>query len=366
MKNASGVRQFRKSTIKEVAAQAGVSITTVSLFVSGRESVCSPETAQRIKHAVAKLNYTPNSLTKGLRQRSLTTIGVCMPNPLDYDLAFGSLYFEGLWRGIMHQADHEDYSLLHYPASVRDGTGWEVFLDGRVDGLLVHDHKNGRPSHLAAAGMPLVLLTRSVAVPEGCGAVWVDENRVIDVALSHLWDLGHRRIAHIAGPIGSRAHGVPAPETDAWVYNDDVAVQRLNAYVAWMANRGAFDPLLVGYAQAWSAPQAPEMLKAWMALEEPPTAVACANDAQALDIIAAAQEAGLRIPEDLSVIGVDNSPQARDSVPPLTSVEVRMEEVGRHAVMALLRMMKGEPLERCRTAIPLGSLVVRSSTAAPP
>lgn len=366
MKNANGARQFRKSTIKEVAAQAGVSITTVSLFVSGRESVCSPETAQRIRHAVEKLNYTPSSLTRGLRQRSLTTIGVCMPNPLDSGLAFGTLFFEGLWRGIMHQADNEDYSLLHYPVSVRDGTAWEVFLDGRVDGLLVHDHKNERASHLAAAGMPLVLLTRSIDLPEGCGAVWTDEHRVIDMALLHLWELGHRRIAHVAGPIGDRAGKVRRPATESWIFNDDVAVQRLGAYVAWMMDRGAFDPLLLGYAHAWSAPQASELLKAWMALDEPPTAVFCANDTQALDVIAAAQAAGLRVPEDLSVVGVDNSTPARDSAPPLTSVEIRMQEVGRHAVTALLRMIQGEPLERCRTAIPLGKLVIRSSTAAPP
>jgi LacI family transcriptional regulator len=127
-----------------------------------------------------------------------------------------------------------------------------------------------------------------------------------------------------------------------------------------------FDPLLLGHAHAWSAPQASEFLKAWMALDEPPTAVFCANDTQALDIIAAAQAAGLRIPEDLSVVGVDNSTPARESAPPLTSVEIRIQEVGRHAVTVLLRMMQGEPLERCRTAIPLGKLVTRSSTAAPP
>jgi len=101
-------------------------------------------------------------------------------------------------------------------------------------------------------------------------------------------------------------------------------------------------------------------------LEHPPTAVFCANDAQALDVIAAAQAAGLRIPQDLSVVGVDNSAWTRDSTPPLTTVEIPVEEIGRQAVKALLRLIQGEPMERCRTAVPLGTLVVRSSTAAQP
>ena len=365
MKNSATTRSFRKSTIKEVAAHAGVSTTTVSLFVSGRESVCSPETAERIRTAVTKLNYTPSSLTRGLRQRSSTTIGVCMPNPLDFGVAYGTSFFEGLWRGIMHQSDIEDYSLLHYPVSVRLGTGWEEFLDGRVDGLLVHDHENDRSQHLASAGMPLVMLTRSIDLPSGCGAAWADENKVVDLALTHLWNLGHRRIAHVAGPIGDRA-GIPKPDILTALDNDDVAVRRIIAYSDWMKSHDVYDPRLIGYVQAWSAPQAPEVLSAWLALEEPPTAVFCANDAQALDIMAAAQEAGLQIPNDLSVVGVDNSAPARDSLPPLTSVAIPVEEIGRQAVKALLRLIQGEPLQHCRTAVPVGTLVVRSSTAARP
>jgi len=272
MKNSATTRSFRKSTIKEVAAYAGVSTTTVSLFVSGRESVCSPETAERIRAAVTKLNYTPSSLTRGLRQRSSTTIGVCMSNPLDFGVAFGTPFFEGLWRGIMHQADQENYSLLHYPASVRDGVGWEEFLDGRIDGLLIHDHENRRAQHLAEAGMQVVMLTRSIDLPEGCGAAWTDENLIVELALAHLWNLGHRRIAHVAGPVGSTA-GVPMPNVPTALDNDDVSYQRYEAYTEWMRARGEYDPRLVGYAQAWSAPQAPEMLDAWRGLGRPPTAV---------------------------------------------------------------------------------------------
>src|ERR1051326_4597096 len=152
--------QCRKATIKEVAARSGVSTTTVSNFVSGHKNVCSPETAERIQQAIAALHYVPSSLTRGLRQRASATIGVCLPNPLDADVFFGFFFLERLWRGVMEQADEENYSLLHYPKSVRDSDNCAAFLDGRVDGVLLHSHENARALQLAAAGMPTVLLTR--------------------------------------------------------------------------------------------------------------------------------------------------------------------------------------------------------------
>ena len=355
-------RQFRKSTIKEVAAQAGVSITTVSLFVSGRETVCSPETAQRIRSAISTLNYTPSSLTRGLRRQSSMTLGVCIPNPLDYGIAFGTPFFESLWRGVVHQTNEENYAALHYPVSVREGPNWAAFLDGRVDGLLIHEHENDRPAHLARAGMPVVMLARSIDIPDGCGSVWVDEFHVVDVALTHLWDLGHRRIAHVAGPVGYRAPNVMPPDTPAWVFRDDIAIGRVDGFISWMTERGIFDPRLVAFAQAWSAPQATDMVQQWLSLDDPPTAVFCANDRQAFDVIAALSAAGLRVPDDVSVVGVDNLAGSRDSIPPLTTVEIRIEEIGREAVRALLRIIQGESLEACRAAVPLGLLVERSSS----
>src|SRR6185369_10598258 len=116
------MRQFRKATIKDVAARSGVSTTTVSNFVSGNTGVCSPETAERIRQAISALHYVPSSLTRGLRHRPPATIGVCLPNPLDSDVYFGFFFLERLWRGIMQQADKENYSLLHYPQTVRDDT----------------------------------------------------------------------------------------------------------------------------------------------------------------------------------------------------------------------------------------------------
>lgn len=365
MRSEVSKRQFKKATIKDVAAQAGVSTTTVSLFVSGRESVCSPETADRIRHAVSSLHYTPGAVPRALRRRSLMTLGVCLPNPLDAGVEYGTVFFERLWRGVMYESDQENCLLLHYPESLRNGAHYDALLDGQTDGILMHEHENSRAEHLAQVGMPTVLIARSCDLPDACGAACADEAATVDCALSHLWDLGHRRIAHVAGPVGSYApEGVTKPEIATALYRDDVAIGRLHHYVSWLERRNAFDPRLVSYPQAWSAPDAHGILRSWnVAGDGAPTAVFCANDMQALAMIAAARDLGLNVPGDLSVVGVDDSQAARQCDPPLTTVEIGIDNVGREALRTLLRLMRGAPIEQCRVSIPVSQLVVRQSTA---
>lgn len=358
-------RRFRKATIKDVARRAGVSTTTVSVFVGGRESVCSPETAERIRAAVAELNYTPSSLISAAQTKVTRTIGVCMRSPLDPVVYYGNLFYERLWRGITSQADAEDYSLLHYPVSVREAQddGVDAFLDGRVDGVLFHAHENRRPGKVASAGMPTVLLTRSLNLPDGAGAAYADEVQGVGLALDYLWELGHRRIAHIAGPIGGEG-GVIVPGT-GFVAADDVALERLYAYQKWMEAHDAYTPSLVFRAGSWRAEPVAAIVTRWRESPEPPTAVLCANDALAIGVIRAAQERGWRVPDDLSVVGIDNSAAGLECAPTLTSVDILLEEVGRESVRCLLRLMEGAPLEQCRVALPVSQLVARESASPP-
>ncbi len=351
--------RFRKSSIKDVARRAGVSTTTVSYFVNGREDVCAPETAERIRTAIAELHYTPSSLTRGLRQSATQTIGVCLYNPLDPEVRYGGLFFERLWRGILREADNADYALLHYPMSVRGGHSADAFLDGRVDGILFHDVHDTRAERASRAGMPVMLLTLSRELPDGCGTVYADERQTVALALEHLESLGHRRIAHLAGPIG------PRPGADVLKPAGDVAVMRLAAYTEQQQARGLFDPALVGYADSWRddlGTVAPTVA-AWQALPDPPTAVLCANDALAVAVLKAATAQGWGVPEALSIVGVDDSPEAREAVVPLTSVSVPVEEIGREGVRSLVRLMGGAPVETCRVVLPVTEIVVRGSTA---
>jgi LacI family transcriptional regulator len=279
-----------------------------------------------------------------------------MYNPLDPHLVYGNFFFERLWRGVLDQASAEDYALLHYPGRVHGGTSTDPFLDGRVDGLLYHppsslhfaDDPDSRPSRLASAGMPTVVLTRSRNLPDACGASFADEAGTAGLALSHLFEQGHRRIAHIAGPTTS---------------GGDIAIGRLEAYRVWMRERGLDDPDLEAHMPTWQ-PDAhvADIIGAWHALPNRPTAVFAANDAYAVAAVSAAEALGWSVPGELSVVGVDNSPEA--AAAGLTSVEPPMEEVGRAGVRALLGMLQGAPMAKCRIAVPVTQIVSRDTVAA--
>lgn len=364
----TATRRFQKATIRDVAAHAGVSKTTVSAFVNGREDICSEETAQRIREAVAALHYSPNSLVSGLRSgRATRIIGVCAAT--SFDVGRSEPFLESLWRGIAAEADRANYSLLHYPYSVRQSDDCDAFLDGRVDGVLFKGNETDRPVKLAQAGLSSVLLNRAWEIPEGCGAVWASETNTAFLALSHLWEQGHRRIAHLSGPVVRDDHQKPAFD-----FGKDIALRRRDGFTAFMAARNAFDPNLLADAGAWddnSREAAQTALEQWQALPASPTAVFCANDRLAVSLIAAARSRGMNVPRDLSVVGVDNLnwlewQQNDGEALPLTTVEVPLVDVGREAIRTLLRLMAGASPKDCQIAVPVKKLVVRASVAVAP
>jgi len=346
-------QRYQKSTIKDVAARAGVSTTTVSHFVSGRTASCSAETAVRINRAVADLHYTPGYLGRGLRQTGAKILGVCIKNPSDTE---EHPFTDRVWRGVNAAASDQGYSVLHYPDCVRDDPDYRLFLDGHISGLILGtNNADARPAMLAAAGIPTVLLTRSLGLPAGCGAVYADEAGVVGLALSHLWEMGHRHIAYIAGPVAGGPGCAPSSTSDA-------ALWRCRAFTAWLAARGVPDGR-VWYGR--HSDDAADALAAWRQEPEPPTAVLCFNDQLALDTLASAEALGWRVPDELSVVGVDNTAERGISHPPLTTVEVAGAQIGREAVRCLVAMMDGAAPETCRVCIPVTELVVRSTTAAP-
>jgi LacI family transcriptional regulator len=336
-----------------VAAHAGVSTTTVSYFISGRNSVCSPETAEKIRRAVEQLHYTPSSLVAGMQKSVRQSIGICMWSHMDVHLQYGAFFFERVWRGVFDQVDIDDYSLLRYQASVRDSDSCDAFIDGRVDGVLFHAHAddNKRPAKIAAAGMPIVLITRSIDLPEGCGAAYFDEDEGVDLALTYLWNQGHRRIAHIAGPIKS---GSGATEVV-----DDIAIWRMRSYERWMTERGATPRAEA--AASWDGADVGNIIDRWSKMALRPTAIFCANDQLAIAAIHETALRGWRVPHDVSIIGVDNSDNGRYAETPLTTIDVPIEQVGRESVKALIRMMDGAGTKPVRKIVPGAKIVERLS-----
>jgi len=353
-------RSYSKPTINDVAAQARVSVTTVSHFVSGRSGACSPETARRIEAAISTLHYTPSSMRRGLSQKATQMLGVSVANPSDE----GERPFsDRIWRGINREADVQDYALLHYPSSVRDSSDYRVFLDGRVDGLILSAGVGDpRIERLAEAGMPLVVLSHANTLPTGCGSVCADERQTVALALSHLWELGHRRIAHLAGPCDlDTTLEPPSPMR----FPADAALQRRQAFRDWMAAQGVADPLVSSSHSWWKPGGTLETLAAWRALPEPPTSLFCANDAIALSAMEAARALDWPVPGALSVVGVDNSLSGSRAEPPLTTIELDSAALGHETVRCLLRLMDGAPAEECHVMLPVSRLLVRASTAAP-
>jgi DNA-binding LacI/PurR family transcriptional regulator len=338
------VQRFKKTTLKQVAALAQVSPSTVSELLSGKEKVCSRDTADRIRQAVAELQYTPSSLVRAMQTNVREAIGVCVASPWDVGIKFGSFFFDRIWRGIFEQADLAKYSILRYAADVRYSERPDKFLDGRIDGLLMHAHTNDnrRPCMVAAAGMPIVLITRSINVPEGCAAVYVDEESVVHVALERLWDLGHRRIAHIAGPVDVKFTRDPYDV-------DDIAIERMRAYEHWMKARFSHDPSLLQFVSNWNRP----------------TAILCANDCIAVKAVEKAREIGWLVPDQVSIVGIDNSNDPLALKIDLTTVDPHIERVGREGMVSLLDIIHGRSEANVRRGLSGADLIERGTVAGP-
>lgn len=375
-------RKFAKATIKDVAECAGVSVTTVSHFVNGRKFACSAETAERIKEAIRTMHYAPGPSARRARDQATRTIGLCVESADDISDSYDQRrsYHERLNRAIIREADAEAYALLHYPYCVRHGDSAEAFLDGRVDGLILGAGRCDQRAHeLTSAGLPTVLVNRVADVPDECGLVSIKETDTAALALDHLWELGHRRIAHLAGPVafsvpGSHLATVQAGEEHEIFQGrmdtipSDSANRRCDAYIKYMSARDAYDPALIGSAGSWadaSTIEVDDILDLWLNLPEPPTAVFCANDSLAIAVTVAARRTGIAIPTSLSVVGVNNQAAAEEAVPPITSVDIPAEDLGREAMHLLLRMLAGGEFGRdqLRIELPVTRLVVRCSTS---
>ena len=433
-----------RATLKDVAARAGVSPTTVSLFINGHETVCSRDTAERIRSAVSELNYrkgrsghrpgiglglpvgnggvatlTPThsfatamgsapplmqgngmlNYAPGInRSPHLTgisrTIGIGFSpacNLLDPNDSEPTHLASLVWQGASQVTDWDGCRLLTYPLDARRSSEIVSFLDGAASGvILIPGNEDPRPARLAQAGLPVMLLGRSENIPDGVGSVYALERDTVDLAMGHLWEMGHRRIAHYAGPVGYAAqggsngvhvngaysnghNGVTGNYYDALSYSpSEAAQQRLARYQSWMRMHGMETAglnieALVYTENNWHGDHAEEALDAWLALpaEQRPTAVFCASDSLALRLMDAAAARGISIPGELSIVGVDDSLEARNATVPLTSVVMPALQIGREAARLLLRMLEGWPAASCRIAVPVTQIAARASSAAP-
>jgi LacI family transcriptional regulator len=304
--------------IADVAAKAGVSLATVSRVMNGNFTV-DPAIAERVRAAAAELKYQPNPIGRNLALGKTDTIGIVVP-----DLANPS--FQGILRGLSRAAARDGYRVLIADSS--EISSEESILAGearrRCDGVVLCAPRMGAEelAELAPSLHPLVLVNRTI--PTGDGAVIpstvVDYGRGIRELAAHLMELGHRRLAFLSGPERSASNALRLDALNEYcAEHDDVQIAVIAGGSSFEAGHDAVDRVR----------------------EADVTAVLAFNDLAAMGLLSGLHEAGVRVPEDISVTGFDDIPFARYTTPPLTTAAVPINDVGEQAWHRMRDLLNG-------------------------
>jgi LacI family transcriptional regulator len=331
-----------KVTLTDVAALAGVDRSVVSRVINDDPNLnIRPQTRQRVLDTIQKLDYRPNAAARSLRTARAYMFLLFIPD-------FANPVYAEIIKGAEMAAAKLGYGLMTASsAGVRLGRDHYINLlaQGRVDGMLFAGDESGHElEQFRALRLPWMLVNRRI---EGSHRyVILDDERGSQLAVEHLIALGHRRIAHIAGP-----------ETA------DTARRRRAGYTSAMAGAGLpVDSRLIVHADYTPAGGTAAM-STLLAEPERPTAVLVANVASAVGALHAAHTLGLSVPEDVSVIAIHDMPLASHLVPALTTVRMPLSELGRRAI-ELLATSKPED-DITETVTEPVEVIVRASTAPP-
>jgi LacI family transcriptional regulator len=340
----SGRQVERRIDIRTVAASAKVSVATVSRVINNIANV-DPALSKRVWEAISKLGYIPNNQARALvsgRSRLLGVIISDITNP----------FFPELIQGFEEEAVAAGYETLI------GSTGYDLrrmevcvqrMLERKVDGVAVMTFGIEEPllERFALKKIPMVFID---VAPEkkGFSAIHIDYDHGIHEAVQHLAVLGHRSIGFIAGPTG--LHSAQARELAFRSAVASIGLDLPDEYV------------YVGdYTMEGGSRGAEHLLK----LPSPPTAIVCSNDMTAIGAMHAASRLGMKIPDDVSLIGFDDIGIARYMLPPLTTVRMSGREIAISAVRTLIASLKEEDSRKTAYETVMTRLVVRQSTSIP-
>ena len=349
-------RAEHSPTILDVAREAGVSYTTVSLVLNktpGRK--ISEATRKQVLKAVEKLNYQPNIVARSMRTKRTHTIGVLISD------IFTPLFSQSI-AGIEEVASHHEYDIIVCNVGAQVDFERErirFLLQKQVDGVILVSHSrpvdNSHLKELQLKGMPLVLVNRDLQDPD-ISNILIDNVQGAASAVEHLVKLGHRRIAGIMAPLtgpsfcrasmrsfegykyGLESAGIP--------YDGRLVVEEPDLPASEVA----------GYKMA-------KKLFGSLQPSDRPTAIYCANDFLAFGAIRALYEEGMRVPNDVAIVGHDNTRAGLSFIPTLTSVAQPLLEAGRIAATILFDKISGENLEPVQMKLPC-KLFIRESCGA--
>ena len=334
----------QRLNIRQIAELAGVSIATVSRVLNGRGDV-SEETREAVSRVIRENGYTANRNARGLSAGRTGLVGVLVP------LVYPA-YFSGILAGAAEALSERDFQIVLSPTGGEHDREVSIVdrLHGLTDGamIILPEESSEELERLLDSGFRFVVLDPLMPLDERIPSVSAAHMSGADQAMKHLLDLGHRRVGQITGPRG-------------WVATED----RRRGYRAALAAAGILpDPTLAREASPEIDPgrAAAEQL---LDLPEPPTAIFAFNDNIAIGAIQAARARGLRVPEELSVVGFDDVEYATIVTPALTTVRQPLAEMGRTGVSLLMRLLEGQRFETLHVELAT-RLVVRDSTAPPP
>lgn len=335
----------KKVTIRDVAREARVSVATVSHVINKTHYV-APERMDRVYAAIKSLNYRPNKLARALSRQTVPLLALIVPD-------IGNPYWSAVARAVQDVTDQHNYSVIVCSSDGQPEREARFLrsLSGWVSGLIMHPYypSAGQDSPFSTVDVPVVVLGDSTAGdhhPAHWDQVTSSNLAGARQAVEHLLSLGHRRIAFVKG-----LPGTPSS-----------LKREAGFHAAFQAAGQQPDPALIvagDYTQAGGRRAA----EALFGRDAPPTAVFCANDLSALGVLQVAHMRGLRVPEEVSIVGFDDIDEAALATPPLTTFSQPPRLVGTVIAETLLERLNGRQAPAHRSVE--GTFIVRASTAPP-
>lgn len=341
-----GAMTQARTTLRDVARQVGVHTSTVSRVLNpATRYKVSPAVAERVTEAARRLGYRPNPLAYGLRTNRSMTVGVVVPdltNPI----------FPPIIRGIEDALVDAGYTAILANSDndiARERSIIETMRARHIDGLILATADRHAPvvEGCLEDGVPLVLIHRA-ADRRDVSTVTVDDTIGMDLLIRHLVSLGHRRIAHIAGPL-----------------NYSTGKNRLEGFQrALRAHDIEPEPELIVNCDIYSDLEGKHATETLLARDLNPTAIVAANDIIAIGCYDALDERGIDCPTEISVTGYNDIRFADKLRPALTTVRIPQFQAGANAAAILLERLRNEAAP-ARSELMVPTLVIRKSTAAP-